>query len=85
MSDASTRTDRIPDAGQVDLGYHYPYDTREAETTRCKIIMPSADYGPGDLCYCDILVTSTSFDQVEGLPLFVILDVAGILFFAPEF
>jgi len=47
--------------------------------------MPSDDFGPGDLCYCRIRVCNAGSETQQDLPVFVILDVYGSLFFAPDF
>ncbi|MCD4652526.1 FG-GAP repeat protein [bacterium] len=53
--------------------------------TGVSIEMPASDYGPGDPCACSIHVISNEPDVLNGIPLFVILDVYGTLLFAPDF
>ena len=47
--------------------------------------MPLTSYGPGDLCYCEVDVCNPTDIPESELPIFVILDVFGSLFFAPDF
>ncbi len=85
LSEASTRTDRVHDTGQVDMGIHFFQNAYECEQTRCDIIMPSSDFGPGDACYCDVVICSSAVNTMEDMPVFVILEIAGFYIFAPEF
>lgn len=68
-----------------------PTDTPEPTMTPqcgswgCSIDMPSDDFGPGDDCYCRVDVCNPTQDVFNNLPVFVILDVYGMLFFAPDF
>lgn len=47
--------------------------------------MPSSDFGSGDECYCEVHVCNTGSSTYTDIPLFVILDVYGMYFFAPSF
>jgi hypothetical protein len=47
--------------------------------------MPSDDFGPGDECYCDVYVCNPNAETYYDIPVFVILDVYGLYFFAPAF
>jgi len=47
--------------------------------------MPKTEYHPGDLCYCRLTITNIAGASYSDMPLFVILDVAGTLLFAPSF
>lgn len=51
----------------------------------CAIDMPSNDFGPGDECYCNVTVCDTDSFSCTDIPVFVVLDVAGAYFFAPDF
>ena len=51
----------------------------------CRIEMPFKEYKAGDLCYCDVVICNPEKEVFNGVPIFVILDVYGQLFFAPEF
>ncbi|HPQ41425.1 MAG TPA: hypothetical protein PLV45_13710 [bacterium] len=51
----------------------------------CKIDMPLTRYRVGDTCYCRILLCNPGPKTYIALPVFVILDVYGSLFFAPTF
>ncbi len=55
------------------------------DTTGVEIIMPSHLYTAGDTCWCIARVCNAETDPLTGYPLFVILDVFGTLFFAPDF
>jgi len=46
--------------------------------------MPVDDYGPGSTCYLWIKICNPD-GALTGIPVFVILDVYGLLFFAPGF
>ncbi len=85
LIESSTRTDRADDAGIADMGFHYYYDRTECCDTGCVVFMPSDTYGPGDLCYVDVQVCSVEDDTFPDVPVFVLLDIAGYFFFAPEF
>ncbi|MBN1356940.1 hypothetical protein JXA40_11830 [bacterium] len=63
-----------------------PTDTPAGcDTTGVGIIMPSDFYRPGDECYCNAIVCNAGIAPLIGYPLFVILDVYGMFFFAPSF
>ena len=47
--------------------------------------MPQALFNPGDLFFCNLIIHNTTSNTWTDLPEFVILDVGGILFFAPSF
>lgn len=53
--------------------------------TRVEISMSSHLFHPGDLCSCNARVLNFETTALQGYPLFVILDVLGSYFFAPEF
>lgn len=51
-----------------------------------RITMPSTLFQPGDPCWCRVYAYNPGFETAGvNIPLFVILDVYGELFFAPEF
>jgi hypothetical protein len=47
--------------------------------------MPSNDFGSGDECYCTVFVCNSGSVTYTDIPIFVILDVYGMYFFAPSF
>jgi hypothetical protein len=51
----------------------------------CRVFMPSDDYTAGDECYCEVYVCNTDDSAYNDIPVFVILDVYGMVFFAPSF
>ncbi len=98
MSDLTTRTDEGLDAGTVDMGYHYfpagyqtPTPTPSAtptpycETLGVTMYMPATEFHPDDICTCTATVCNNTGAELEGYPLFVILDAYGMYFFAPSF
>lgn len=62
-----------------------PTATPPCDSWRCTIDMPSTDFGPGDACRCRVTVCNPTGEAFTDLPVFVILDVYGMLFFAPDF
>jgi len=59
--------------------------TPDCSRLGCTIHMPSDDFGPGDDCYCDVIVCNPTSETYPMTPVFVILDVYGTYFFAPSF
>ncbi|MBN1550492.1 S8 family serine peptidase [bacterium] len=51
----------------------------------CKILMPAHFFSPGDLCTCDLLICNPNIQIYEDTPVFVILDISGLYFFAPSY
>jgi len=51
----------------------------------CEIDMPADAFAPGDTCYCRVRVCNAGEFRQDDLRVFVILDVYGSLFFAPDF
>lgn len=51
----------------------------------CTIEMPYDEYNAGTTCYCRVHVCNTDTLPFTDVPVFVILDVYGTLFFAPSF
>ena len=84
MNNLWTRTDGIKDAGQVDMGCHYPLSDIP-KTTGVDIVMPSTNYSPDDTCSCDVIVSNEEETLLENYPLFVILSIEDIYYFAPSF
>ncbi len=72
-----------PAAGAHDTGA-YEYDGRPA-FTRVYIDMPAHFYYPGDPFSTHIRVWNAETFHLENYPLFIILDIHGQLFFAPDF
>lgn len=62
-----------------------PTGTPECDLLGVTIFMPSDDYGPGDECYCDLSICNPGSSTYADIPVFVILDVYGLYFFAPSF
>jgi hypothetical protein len=97
MNQMSTRTDSEPDTGQVDMGFHLfsssssptptpaPTPTPECTKLGCSIEMPSNMFGPGNHCYCTVYVCNPGQTTYKNTPVFVVLDVYGLYFFAPSF
>ncbi|GEM_PF-3559762 len=54
-------------------------------TTGVSITMPSVQYHPGETCWCRATVRNASAHALSGYPLFVVLDVIGVYYFAPSF
>jgi hypothetical protein len=54
-------------------------------TTGVTVEMPLAVYHGGDTCWCRATVCNAEGNTLENYPLFVILDVYGLYFFAPSF
>lgn len=51
----------------------------------CEVVMPSRNFHPGDICYCDVFACNPTQTIHEQMPVFIILDIAGYLLFAPGF
>ncbi len=49
------------------------------------IWMPAHFFGTGDTCACAVNVCNPNWNSWNGYPLFVILDLAGHYYFAPDF
>jgi hypothetical protein len=62
-----------------------PTGTPGCQELGCRIIMPSDEYTEGDIFYCLVHVCNPGQTTYMGIPVFVILDVFGIYFFAPTF
>lgn len=57
----------------------------ECSETGVSLFMTDTGFLPGELCACDALVCNAGTEELEGYPLFVILEVAGTYFFGPSF
>ncbi|MBN1880477.1 S8 family serine peptidase [bacterium] len=62
-----------------------PTATPECSVLGCTVFMPTNEYTAGVECYCDVLVCNPGSDTYTDIPIFVILDVYGMYFFAPSF
>ena len=62
-----------------------PTATAACEETGVLLWMPAQEYYPGDPCSCFVTVCNLTGSDLVSYPLFVILDVYGMLFFAPGF
>lgn len=62
-----------------------PTSTPECSTLGCRVYMPAHDFTGGDPCYCDVYVCNPMSEPCPDTPVFVILDVYGMYFFAPGF
>jgi len=73
-------------------GSHVPTNTPNPSWTptpaadlAVDIVMPSTMYKPGDPFGCSVVLYNNTGTTYSSLPLFVILDVMGDLFFLPDF
>lgn len=62
-----------------------PTPTPECQGLGVELWMPSDSFTIGDPCECRVMVCNPYENPIEDAPLFVILDVYGMLFFAPDF
>ena len=85
MDAFTTRTDRITDAGTVDMGFHYSPDWTGSTITGVRLWMPETVYHPGDPCACKVFVYNRDEQPLDGHALFVVLDILGVYYFAPSF
>jgi Protein of unknown function (DUF1565) len=85
MADFSSRTDRKTDTGTVDMGSHYSVVSNTCSELGCRIEMPSNDFGEGDHCYCYTIICNPGSTTYTDIPVFVILDIYGAYYFAPDF
>jgi len=54
-------------------------------TSGVSLWMPATHFSPGSLCSCTATFCNNTGSLLEGYPLFVILDVFGVYYFAPGF
>ncbi|MBN1880523.1 hypothetical protein JW823_10465 [bacterium] len=67
-------------------GDDYSASVAAGGTLGTRITMPSNVFHPGDDCWCYVYVSNPDLSATgTDIPLFVILDVYGQFFFAPEF
>ncbi|MBN1355809.1 S8 family serine peptidase [bacterium] len=62
-----------------------PTSTPECTVLGCEVYMPKDDFTGGDECFCDVYICNPNTETYYGVPVFVILDVYGLYFFAPSF
>lgn len=62
-----------------------PTATPECKDLGVSIEMPSDNLVTGMECYCNAIVCNTTDNPLVNHPLFVLLDVYGMIFFAPSF
>lgn len=62
-----------------------PTETPGCSILGCTINMPKDDFCAGDTCCCNVLVCNTGSETLTDIPVFVILDVFGTMYFAPAF
>ncbi|MBN1354887.1 S8 family serine peptidase [bacterium] len=62
-----------------------PTWTPECSELGCEVFMPKTDFTAGDECYCRVYVCNPGSETYVDVPVFAILDVYGLLFFAPSF
>jgi agmatine/peptidylarginine deiminase len=62
-----------------------PTATPECDTLGVTLWMPAEHFASGDPCACKVFVCNPDSTNYADIPLFVILDVYGIYFFAPAF
>jgi Right handed beta helix region len=51
----------------------------------CTVFMPLTEYGPGDNCYCDVIICNPEMETYQDVPVFTVLEVYGEYYFAPSF
>ncbi|MBN1295925.1 right-handed parallel beta-helix repeat-containing protein [bacterium] len=81
----TTRTDEQTDSGMADLGYHDDPLRDPCVELGCHIDMPALYFSPGDSFFCNVIIHNPETLIYPDIPVFMILDVAGTLFFAPGF
>jgi len=62
-----------------------PTATPECQMLGCTIDMPSDDFTEDDECYCMVYVCNPDEETYSAVPVFVILDVYGLYYFAPNY
>ncbi len=86
QSPTSTRTPTVrPTSTPTLLPTVTPSPTPECTTLGVTLWMPSDLYRPGSICSCSVAVCNPTTISYEDVPLFVILDYFGNLFFAPSY
>lgn len=62
-----------------------PYPTPICEVFGVQIYMPRNAFTPSDDCLCEVFVCNPSHSSYQDVPIFVILEIDGLYFFAPSF
>lgn len=62
-----------------------PTPTSNCTTLGVHLYMPSNSFSPGDPCGCDLYLCNPDGVTYADTPVFVILDILGTYFFAPDF
>lgn len=62
-----------------------PTPTSNCTTLGVHLYMPSTSFSPGDPCSCDLYLCNPDGVTYADTPVFVILDILGTYFFAPDF
>ena len=83
LSEMTTRVDKGADINMVDIGYHY--STTPWDDTSVKIQMPSDYFRQGNQCSCTVTVSNDRGADLTGYPLYVLLEINGLILFAPGF
>ncbi len=79
MNSYTTSIDFEPDAGRVDMGYHY------SGSLGVELWMPNDVFQPWDFFTSVVTVSNPGPEPLHDVPLFVILDVFDELYFWPGF
>ncbi len=96
LSEMATRTDEVPDMGQVDIGVHFDTDIPMPTPTPTptstptptlelgvRIEIPASYVQPGDLFYVHGYTINPGPNSYEDIPLVFVLDVYGLYYFWP--
>lgn len=78
-------TVRALDRMVINNGFEPDCEESECTSLGGRIIMPSHHYSLGADCFCTAEICFPSESQIQPYPLFVILEVAGSYYFAPDF
>lgn len=62
-----------------------PSATPACDTLGCSVDMPTQYYTAGTSCWCRVSVCNTTNETFTDVPVFVVLDVYGMILFAPGF
>ncbi len=73
------------DFSEPDMGAVYIFSSFKCDETGCTIDMPDDFFQPGDTCYCTTTVCNATTETYHDIPLFVVLDIYGNYYFAPDF
>lgn len=89
LDQLSTRTDEIPDSGQIDMGYHYyssmvPTPTPvPSEYVSLTIDLPASPLMSGSEFYITLLIENDSGISYTDVPVIMVLEVSGLYVFWP--